>query len=120
MPRILVVEDDASMSQALERIFRAGGYEVATFASAEAALEADGAAMADCLVLDIHLPGMSGFELYRQLALDGNELPVIFITAHDEPAVREEAELLGARSYLPKPFSGRALLVAVTQALDSD
>jgi DNA-binding response OmpR family regulator len=54
------------------------------------------------------------------LALVGNELPVIFITAHDEPAVREEAAILGARSYLPKPFSGRALLDVVTQALRSD
>jgi FixJ family two-component response regulator len=117
---IVVVEDDASMNRALELILRAGGYEVVTFASAEAALEADAAATADCLVLDIHLPGMSGFDLYRRLALAGNELPAIFITAHDEPAACEEAERLGARSYLPKPFSGRALLDAVTQALESD
>jgi DNA-binding response OmpR family regulator len=117
MPRIVVVEDDASMGPALERILRAGGYEVVLFASAEAALEADAAATADCLVLDIHLPGMSGFELYRQLALSGKELPAIFITAHDGPAAREEAEELGARSYLPKPFSGRTLLDAITQAL---
>jgi FixJ family two-component response regulator len=116
---IVVVEDDASMSQALELILRAGGYEVVTFASAEAALEADAAATADFLVLDIHLPGMSGFDLYRQLALAGNELLAIFITAHDEPAVREEAEKLGARIYLPKPFSGRILLDVVRQALRS-
>jgi DNA-binding response OmpR family regulator len=115
-----VVEDDASMSRALELILRAGGYEVVTFASAEATLEADAAATADCLVLDIHLPGMSGFDLCRRLALAGNELPAIFITARDEPAAREEAERLGARSYLPKPFSGRVLLDAVTQALRSD
>jgi FixJ family two-component response regulator len=107
------------MRQALDRLLHAGGYEVVTFASAEAALEADAAATADCLVLDIHLPGMSGFELYRQLALVGNEPPAIFITAHDEPAAREEAVRLGARSYLPKPFPGRTLLVAVIQALRS-
>ena len=117
-PRIVVVEDDASMSQAIERILRAGGFEAAMFASAEAVLEADAAVAADCLVLDIHLPGMSGFELYRRLALAGNELPAIFITARDEPAVRDEAEGLGgAGSYLPKPFSGHDLLGAVTQAL---
>jgi FixJ family two-component response regulator len=115
-----VVEDDASMSRALELILQAGGYEVVAFASAEAALEADAAVTAACLVLDIHLPGMSGFDLYRRLALADNELPAIFITAHDEPAAREEAERLGARSYLPKPFSGRALLEAITRALDSD
>jgi FixJ family two-component response regulator len=118
MPTIVVVEDDASMSQALERILRTGGYLGTMFASAEAALEADAAASADCLVLDIHLPGMSGFELYRRLALGGNETPAIFITAHDEPAIREEAERLGGGgSYLPKPFSGRAFLDAVARAL---
>ena len=115
-PIIVVVEDDASMCQALERILRAGGFTAVSFASGEAALAADAAA--DCLVLDIHLPGMSGFELYRRLALAGKELPAIFITARDEPAVRDEAEGLGgAGSYLPKPFSGHDLLGAVTQAL---
>jgi DNA-binding response OmpR family regulator len=117
LPRIVVVEDDASMSQAIERILQAGGFTAVLFASAEAFLEADTAA-ADGLVLDIHLPGMSGFELYRRLALADKALPVIFITARDEPAVREEAEGLGGvGSYLPKPFSGRDLLHALTRAL---
>ena len=104
------------MSQAIERVLQAGGFEAAVFPSAEAALEAD--AGADGLVLDIHLPGISGFDLYRRLALSGKALPAIFITARDEPAVRDEAERLGgAGSYLPKPFSGRDLLDAVTRAL---
>jgi FixJ family two-component response regulator len=119
MPRIVVVEDDTSMRQAIERILRAGGFAAVLFASAEAALEADTEAIADCLVLDIHLPGMSGFDLYRRLTQSGGKLPAVFITAHDEPAVREEAESLGARSYLPKPFSGRTLLDAVRQAISS-
>jgi DNA-binding response OmpR family regulator len=117
-PRIVVVEDDASMSQAIERILRVGGLAVSTCASAEAALAA-GVVNADCLVLDIHLPGMSGFELYRQLVNRSEPVPAIFITAHDEPAVREEAESMRANSYLPKPFAGRALLDAITQALRS-
>ena len=112
-----MVEDDAGMSQAIERILRAGGFQAAMFLSAEAALEGDVAGSADCLVLDIHLPGMSGFELYRRVALCNPEKPAIFITAHDEPAFREEAESLGARCFLPKPFSGRTLLNAVTEAL---
>jgi FixJ family two-component response regulator len=105
------------MSQAIERILRAGGFVARTFVSAEAALEAGVATASDCLVLDISLPGMSGFDLYRRLASAGEQLPAIFITAHDEPAIREEAERLGARSYLPKPFSGRALLDAVTRTM---
>jgi DNA-binding response OmpR family regulator len=116
MPRIVVVEDDTSMSQAIERVLQAGGFQAVAFASAEAALEAGVAA--DALVLDIHLPGMSGFEMYRRLALAGEAPPAIFITARDEPAVRDEAEGLGgAGSYLPKPFSGRDLLDAVSRAL---
>jgi FixJ family two-component response regulator len=119
MSRIVVVEDDASMNRAIERILRAGGFAAITFASAEAALEAEAATAADCLVLDIHLPGMSGLELYRRLAQGGAEVPAIFITAHDAPAVREMAEGMGASGYLPKPFSGRALLDAITRALGS-
>ena len=116
-PRIVVVDDDASMRQAIERILRMGGLEAVLFASAEAALEAGAAESADCFVLDIRLPGMSGFELYQRLALT-KEAPAIFITAHDGPAVREEAERLGgAGSYLPKPFAGAALLDAVARAL---
>jgi DNA-binding response OmpR family regulator len=110
------VEDDASMSQAIERLLQAGGFTAVLFASAEAALEADTAAAG--LVLDIHLPGLSGFELYRRLALADKALPVTFITARDEPAVRAEAEGLGGDGcYLPKPFSGRDLLDALTRAL---
>jgi DNA-binding response OmpR family regulator len=117
MPRIVIVEDDPSMSQAIGRVLQAGGFEHVSFASAEAALAA-GVAAADGLVLDIHLPGMSGFEMYRRLARAGETLPAIFITARDEPAVRAEAEGLGgAGSYLPKPFSGSDLLDAVTRAL---
>ena len=118
-PNIVVVEDDPSMRQAVERILRLGGFAPAVFSSAEAALEADAMATAECLVLDLHLPGMSGFDLYRRLALSGQKVPVVFITAYDEPAVREGAESLGAAGYLPKPFSGRSLLEAVTEALRS-
>jgi FixJ family two-component response regulator len=117
--RIVVVEDDASMSQAIARILRAGGFLPILFASAEAALEAGVAPAADCLVLDIQLPGMSGFDLYSLLARAGEEPPAIFITANDEPAVRARAEKAGASSYHPKPFAGRTLLDAVNQAIRS-
>src|SRR5262245_16041813 len=95
-PRIVVVEDDPSMSKAVERILRTGGFTPIVFNSAEAALAADAAQAADCLVLDIRLPGMSGFDLYDQLTHAGEAPPAIFMTAHDEPTVRQEAERLGA------------------------
>ncbi len=106
------------MSKAIRTILRAGGFTPTTFASAEAALEVDATSAADCLVLDISLPGMSGFDLYRRLASYGAVVPTIFITAHDEPPVREQAERMGHSSqYISKPFSGRSLLAAVAQAL---
>jgi FixJ family two-component response regulator len=119
MSRIVVVEDDASMNQAIERILRVGGFVAVMFASAEAALEADTATTSDCLILDIQLPGMSGFELYRRLAIGRENVAVIFITAYDEPFVREEAARIRAGSYLPKPFTGRTLLDAISQAIRS-
>ena len=118
-PRIVVVEDDPSMSQAIARILRVGGFTPIVFDSAESALAADAVQAADCLVLDFHLPRMSGFELYHRLTHAGEAPPAIFITAHDEPTVRQEAERLGARCYLPKPFSGRMLLESVKQSLSS-
>src|SRR5262249_27427786 len=101
----------------MERVLSAGGFAVVTFDSAEALIEADAARTADCLVLDVRLPGMSGFELYGRLALGGEPAPAIFITAHDEASTRSEAARVGAKGYLPKPFSGRTLLEAVNQAV---
>lgn len=113
------MEDDPSMSQAIARILQVGGFAPIVFDSAESALAADAPGAADCLVLDIHLPGISGFELFQRLTLAGEAPPTIFITAHDEPSVRQEAEKLGAEYYLPKPFSGRVLLESVNQSIGS-
>jgi FixJ family two-component response regulator len=105
------------MGPAIVRILRAGGFQPILFASAEATLESGVASAADCLVLDIQLPGMSGFDLYSKVAPVGEQPPAIFITAHDEPAVRDTAKRLGAKSFHPKPFSGRTLLDAINQAM---
>jgi FixJ family two-component response regulator len=114
---IVVVEDDDAMRQALERFLRSAGFETVTFPSAEALLQAGNARTAACLVLDVHLPGISGFELRRRLTRSGAGAPVIFITAYDESATREQAQELGAVAYLAKPFPGRRLMDAITQAL---
>ncbi len=117
--RIVVVEDDLSMRQAIERILRVGNYATRMFESAEAALEADVTMTADCLVLDIMLPGMSGLELYQRLTSTGACFPTIFVSARDEPSVREAARRIGPRSqFVPKPFAGRTLLAAVLRALE--
>jgi len=116
-PHIVVVDDDDDMNHAIQRLLNAAGFQAATFRSAESLLEQGAAATADCLILDIHLPGLSGFELRRQLQKDGTDTPVIFITAYDDPASRAEAEATGATAYLTKPFPGQALLGAIRQAV---
>ena len=73
-----------------------------------------GAAAATCLILDVQLPGISGFELRERLARDGRAVPVIFVTAYDEPETRQHAA--GAVACLAKPFAGRDLIDAVMQA----
>ena len=116
---VVVVEDDAGMRKALERLLRAAGFQPRFFSSAEALLTTNAAAAAGCLVLDIHLPGLSGFELRRRLIVLGYAPPVIFITAQDDDASREEARQLKCIAYLHKPFDGAALLDAIRQALSA-
>jgi len=110
----VVVEDDGGMRNALEELLRAAGFEVAAFASAEECLASAMSPSAACLIVDMHLPGLSGFELYEQVSPCTGEPPVIFITAHDTPATRARSERLGAAAYLPKPFAGRRLLDALS------
>ena len=94
----------------------AAGFETRGYACAETFLEG-GSENIGCLVLDLHLPGMSGFELHRRLSQSCEVTPVIFITGHDDAAARVEAERLGAVAYLPKPFLCNALLEAVSRSL---
>lgn len=113
---IAIVEDDFGMREALTRMLKAAGFEARGYDSAEAYLEA-ACPRARCLVVDVHLPGASGIDLQRRLAEDGEACPVVFITAHDTPRLRREAQELGAVAFLPKPFEGRLLLGAVREAL---
>jgi FixJ family two-component response regulator len=114
---VVIVEDDASMSHAIQRLLGASGLNAVAFASAEALLESGRGAEAACFIFDIQLAGLSGFDLRRRLVESGVQAPVIFITAHDHPSSREQATALGAAAYLMKPFAGRALLDVVTTAV---
>ena len=114
---VVVVEDDASMRQAIERILRLAGYRISMFCSAEALMDRGAPADASCLVLDVHLPGLTGFELCERLQRWGSRVPVIFITAYDDPTARTDAKVAGAVDYLSKPFSGHALIAAVGRAI---
>ena len=113
MRTIAIVDDNASMRQGLNRLLLAHGFRVRTFASAESFLDAYAECEADCLLLDIHLGGISGIELQRQLAASGRYLPVIMMTARDNEATRQEAYDAGCVAYLKKPFLSKLLIDAV-------
>ena len=95
----------------------AHGFAVDEFPSAQAFLARDPNSQIACVVLDVHLPGMSGFELRAKLTVDGSTLPIIFITAHDDEAVKRKAVELGCIAFLRKPFPAELLIEAVTRAL---
>lgn len=117
-PLISVVDDDASVRKSLDRLIRSVRLEVRVFASAEEFLNSDGSRKADCMILDVRLPGMSGIELHRHLLARRFDVPVIFITAHgSDDRARSEAVSEWTVGYFIKPFSGDELLDAVNLAL---
>lgn len=114
---VAVVDDDGSICRALGRLLRAAGFEPTMYPSAEAFLRDVPRAGVDCLVLDIHLGGMSGFDLQRHLAETGAAPPIIFMTGHEEPEAPELARRAGCVAFLRKPFAGDSLLEAIKQAV---
>jgi FixJ family two-component response regulator len=118
MPLVSIVDDDLSVRRALRRLVQSAGYTVGTFASAREFLDSSPSSRTACLVLDIHLDGMSGFELSEQLAEDRTAIPIIFITAHDDALTRERVRRAGVAAYLLKPFDEQALLDAIRSAVD--
>jgi FixJ family two-component response regulator len=114
---IAIVEDDASLSRALERLLCASGFEGHTFASAEEFLGSAVPESYACLILDIRLLGMSGFELFDHLTASGQLRPAIFITAQDGDSVRQRASRIPNSVYLPKPVVGAVILEAVRSLL---
>ncbi|NEX21930.1 response regulator [Thiorhodococcus mannitoliphagus] len=117
--RVFVVEDDESLRPAIERLLTTAGFGVAGFTSAEAMLGDASHRGAGCIVTDLKLPGMSGFELIEDLQRHGVAAPVILITAHDAPGLHAEAARRGAAAYLAKPFLGTALLEAIRAVMVS-
>lgn len=113
MRTIAIVEDDPSVLQGLNRLLSAHGFRVETFTSAEAFLDQIATCEAKCLLLDIHLGGISGIDLQKQLTSSGKNFPVIFMTANDNGATRRQAVDVGCVAYLNKPFLGKLLIDAI-------
>ena len=115
VPVIAIVDDDPSIRRSLHRLVQSAGYAVQTFASAREFLEWLPRGHAACLVLDVHMKEMSGFELQERLAV-----PVLFITSHDDVATRTRIETSGAAGHLWKPFDEHAMLDAIRRAVGVD
>ena len=112
-----VVDDEKPVRTALRRLLRAAGMEAEAFASGPEFLDSTGARRPDCVVLDLHIAGMSGQEILERIRAMQNPLPVIIITAHDTPEARAKCLAAGASTYLCKPLDDRLLLNAISAAI---
>jgi FixJ family two-component response regulator len=115
--RISVVDDDASIREALKSLMRAVQFSVDAFASAEEFLASERVNDAACLILDIYLPGMSGFELQKLMNFERRGIPIIFITAHADESSRQRALQCGAIAFLSKPVRRETLFQAIESVL---
>jgi FixJ family two-component response regulator len=119
-PLVFVVDDDASIREALGSLIESAGLSVETFASAQEFLRHKRPQTPACLVLDVRLPGLSGLELQRKLAPASKRIPIIFITGHGDIPMSVQAMKAGAVEFLPKPFNDDQLLAAIEQAIERD
>ncbi|MGC2331028.1 MAG: response regulator transcription factor [Candidatus Acidiferrales bacterium] len=119
-PAIFVVDDDASVRDAISNLLESVGLRGETFASADEFLNAPRPEAPSCLILDVKLPGRNGLEVQEELEKIGIRIPIVFITAHGDVPMTSRAMKAGAVDFLAKPFQKKELLVAVHQALDRD
>lgn len=117
---IAIVDDDRSILDALSALFESLGYRSAVFPSAEEYLSSDLKADTRCLILDVHLPGMSGPDLQSHLIADGNCTPMVFITGRFEQNVRSRVIAAGALDYLMKPFIEKPVIDCLEKALGAE
>ena len=115
---ISIVDDDASIREALKSLMRSVRFNVDAFASAEEFLASERVDDTACLILDVYLPGMNGFELQSHLKTEGRDIPLIFITAHSDEASRQRALKGGAIDFLSKPVRRDTLLKAIQSAAE--
>lgn len=119
-PLIAIVDDDASVCRALRRLVRSLAMNTETFSTGQQfldLLEAMPSFQPDCVVLDVHMPGMNGLEVQEKLRRSKHSIPVIFITAHDEIGIREKAMGAGALAFLRKPFNDELLVKTLREGL---
>ncbi len=114
---IAVVDDEESVRKALQRLIRSAGFAVETFPSGAEFLKSIEDHAPACVVLDLHMPDVNGFEVQAALRHNGSNVPVVVITGHDTPEARARVMKNGARAYLRKPVDDQMLLDAINEAI---
>jgi FixJ family two-component response regulator len=119
-PLVIIVDDDLAVREALAELLMSSGYEPLCFGSTRELLESDALDRPGCIVLDVRMPGASGLDLQQQLARNGNEKPVIFLTGHGDIPMTVQAMKYGAVDFLTKPVRDQTLLDAVASGIARD
>ena len=114
---IAVLDDDAFFGKALQRLLRSAGLNVETYSSGSEFLRSLSSHAPDCLVLDLHMPELNGFDVQVELLRRGASIPVIVVTSHDTPESRARALRNGAKAYINKPVDDDVLLSAISTAI---
>jgi FixJ family two-component response regulator len=112
---VFVVDDEEAVRKALRRLLSASGLDARVFADGASFVDAVAVHRPDCLVVDLHMPGMTGLEVLRQLTVLDAKAPVIIMTAHDDPETRARCESAGVGAYLCKPVDATSLLNEITR-----
>jgi FixJ family two-component response regulator len=111
--RVAIVDDDASVRKALQRLLNVASFDVVACASGKELFKCLKIQKLHCIILDLHMPGLAGFEILRHLAQMSSESAIIIITGHDSSKMRRESLALGAKAYFAKPVDGEELIAAV-------
>lgn len=114
---VAIVDDESSVRAALARVLRASEFDVALYSSAEEFLVSLQREVPDCVVVDFHMPGLTGRDVQHALASGAYRLPLIMVTAHDHGALREQVLADGAAAYLTKPLHGDMLVDVIARSI---
>jgi FixJ family two-component response regulator len=117
VPYVAVVDDEEPVRKALKRLLRAAGLEAEGYSGGKEFLEASAQREPDCVVIDLHMPAMSGLQVLRTLQAARRNIPIVIITAHDAPETREQCIAAGAAAYLRKPLDEHVLLGTISAAV---
>ena len=118
-PVVAIVDDEESVRRALERLLRSAGFAVETFSTGAEFLLTLPEHQPACLVLDLHMPELSGLDVQVLIERENFKVPIVVITGHDTPEVRARVLERGAKAYLRKPVDGELLLAAINSAIEA-